>query len=217
MHACTYRWPQGAAYPLPSEQLPPDVEALESHLGKAARRVGPSSASRPQGARPASKPKLNHEPPVDAATSPAAACVSADKASYEASASSSGGGYVKLLQDVLADKGLTRTPLRLERTAVLGGRPALPVNVGKATFNMLAVQYGGSNIVLLPGSFQDPHVLQVSVRVCVCVFVCVCACARACARACVRACVYTRVCIHPSWKDRHVLQFSVHIHAHLFF
>ena len=124
---------------------------------------------------------------------------------------------MKLLQDVLADKGLTRTPLRLERTAVLGGRPALPVNVGKATFNMLAVQYGGSNIVLLPGSFQDPHVLQVSVRVCVCVFVCVCACARACARACVRACVYTRVCIHPSWKDRHVLQFSVHIHAHLFF
>jgi len=59
-----------------------------------------------------------------------AACVSADKASYEVSASSSGGeGYVKLLQDVLAEKGLTRTPLLLERTAVLGGRPALPVNV----------------------------------------------------------------------------------------
>ena len=103
---------------------------------------------------------------------------------------------MKLLQDGLADKGLTRTPLRLERTAVLGGRPALPVNVGKATFNMLAVQYGGSNIVLLPGSFQDPHVLQVSVRVCVCVFVCVCvrvrvrARVRACVRACIHVCVY---------------------------
>ena len=96
---------------------------------------------------------------------------------------------MKLLQDVLADKGLTRTPLRLERTAVLGGRPALPVNVGKATFNMLAVQYGGSKIVLLPGSFQDPHVLQVSVHVCVCVSTCVCVCVFMCVCLCVCVCV----------------------------
>eukprot|EP00802_Teleaulax_amphioxeia_P010070 Tamp_10095.p1 GENE.Tamp_10095~~Tamp_10095.p1 ORF type:complete len:550 (+),score=115.24 Tamp_10095:199-1848(+) len=123
-------------------------------LGKAARRVEHEEFGGSFAQGGAAK-KFKHDSSADGAAAgaagQAAARASADKPFTPAPYGASHGTPIG--QVVGSQEAQGRNKLRL------GGRPAQPTNVGKATFDMLAVELGGAR-VLLPGSFDDPHVVQ---------------------------------------------------------